>query len=91
MKIQQFGFNDNKLVDFKMDQNPSMYFQFTFQHDIQKQCYYLNVRQFKNTESYSGPTKNGFRLTIQDDFELERLQDHFNKLFDEAKKAMEEQ
>jgi hypothetical protein len=46
MKIQQFGFNDNKLVDFKMDQNPSMYFQFTFQHDIQKQCYYLNVRQF---------------------------------------------
>jgi hypothetical protein len=29
-------------------------------------------------------------LTIQDEFELERLQDHFNKLFDEARKAMEE-
>ena len=90
MKMQKFSFDDNKLVDFKMDQNPSMYFQFTFQHNPQRDCYYLNVRQFKNTEAYSGPTKNGFNITIQDEFEIERLQEHFNKLFDEAKKAMEE-
>jgi hypothetical protein len=79
-----------KLAEAKVEQNPSMYYMITFQENIPKETFHFNVRQFKNTPSYQGPTKNGFAVVFEDVYDVERWQKAFNEIFDKAKEKLGE-
>jgi len=46
----------------------------------------LNIREFKHTPEYDGPTKNGmmFKINVLED--IQNFQKYFNDFFEEAKK-----
>ena len=49
---------------------------------------HVSVRLFKKTETYDGPTKNGFNLQVNSVEELDKLQEAFIKLFEATKEKL---
>lgn len=46
------------------------------------------IREFKHTESYDGPTKNGMMIRLNTIEEVEAYQKAFNDFFDKVKEKM---
>lgn len=47
-----------------------------------------NVREFKHTETYDGPTRNGMMLRINSVEDIERYQKWFNDFFDKMRESV---
>ena len=84
-KKETFTNNFNKIVTHTLHQNPEMRIDFSLQENKKTGIKYLNMRQFKSTEDYDGPTKNGFSFVIEDGAEIELLQKAFDTFFELAK------
>lgn len=47
-----------------------------------------NIREFKHTEDYDGPTRNGMMLRINTAEDVDRYQKMFNDFFDKARESI---
>lgn len=88
-KKKDFSQSINKIVESKLQQNPEMHIEFALQESKRTGAKYLNMRQFTKTDTYEGPTKNGFSFLIEQPEEITALQNAFNDFFNKAKEYFE--
>lgn len=80
--------NFNKLIEQKMTINDTKELKFSLEEHKTKGIMNMNIREFKSTESYSGPTKNGFILNVQSLEQVEQLQKQLNDYFEKVKEML---
>lgn len=61
---------------------------FSIEEHKSKGTLQMNVREFKETPNYEGPTKNGFIKSISNKEDIEKLQNSLNEFFEEVKKML---
>lgn len=88
-KKRNFSQNINKIVESRLQQNPDTYIDFALQENKRSGSKYLSMRQFTKTDTYEGPTKNGFSLYVETIEEIEVFQKAFNDFFEKAKQYVE--
>jgi len=78
-------FNTVKNISINIDEFKTL--NFKIEQDKYTNDFAINIRQFIQTKSYSGPTKNGLFIKISSYEEFTQLKEAFNELFD----SMEDQ
>ena len=61
---------------------------FRLEEHKKRGTFHISARLFKKTESYEGPTKNGFIQQIDSVEDIDKLQAAFNELFKEAREKI---
>lgn len=84
------AYQDNNNVIFKKDLqiNETNILTFSMEENKNSGLMKANVREFKHTEAYDGPTKNGIILNLHTVEDVDKFQKQFNEFFDEIKKMM---
>lgn len=78
----------NVLASSELTIEENKQWKFAIEESKTKGTLQINVREFKITDSYDGPTKNGFIKGITCKEDIEKLQKAFNDFFEEAKKLL---
>lgn len=79
-------FNELQSNEVRIEEN--RFWKFTIEESKTKGTLQMNVREFKTSETYEGPTKNGFIKSITSKEDIEKLQNGFNEFFEEIKKML---
>ena len=77
--------SDNTLYQSELPINETRTWKFSLEEHKVKGTLQLNVRLFKTTPNYTGPTKSGFVYPITSLEELEKFQSAFNDYFENIK------
>ena len=80
--------NFNKLFESKLPVDEYKEWRFALEEHKTKGTMNMNVREFKCSESYSGPTKNGFIINVQSIDQVEKFQKMFNEFFEKVKEML---
>lgn len=59
--------------------------QFRLEEHKKRGTLHMSARLFKKTDTYDGPTKNGWIIQVNSIEDLDKFKEAFNKLVDEAK------
>lgn len=78
----------NVLANNELTIEENKQWKFAIEESKTKGTLQMNVREFKTSETYEGPTKNGFIKGITCKEDIEKLQEAFNNFFEEAKKLL---
>ena len=81
-----FADNNNALYESKIQTDENMEIVFSMLENKRSGMIRGNSREFKHTEGYDGPTKNGMMLKFNTLEDVEKYQKAFNDFFEEAKK-----
>ncbi len=84
-----WGDNYNTIFtkEFKVDDGPKVWKMNVEEHKT-KGTLSMNIRQFKHTESYDGPTKKGLLIQIESAEDIDKYQKAFNDYFDKVKELL---
>jgi hypothetical protein len=84
------AFNDSNNVLFENEMKLSDVGEIKFSMLENKKSGILRagIREFKHTDSYDGPTKNGMMIRLNTVEEVEQYQKAFNDFFEQVKKMM---
>lgn len=78
----------NVLVSKELQIEDNKVWKFAIEESKTKGTLQMNVREFKSSETYEGPTKNGFIKGITSKEDIEKIQNSFNEFFEEIKKML---
>lgn len=78
----------NVLASASVEIEEGREWKFAIEESKSKGTLQMNVREFKTTANYNGPTKNGFIKGITCKEDIEKLQEGFNRFFDDIKKML---
>lgn len=80
--------NFNSLFTDKLKVDDQFYWQFKLEEHKKNGTLHVNIRLFKENDTYQGPTKNGLMLQISSVDDLIKFQEKFNQLVQEAQKKL---
>lgn len=78
----------NVLTSNELQIEENKTWKFAIEESKTKGTLQMNVREFKTSATYEGPTKNGFIKGITCKEDVEKLQYAFNEFFEEVKKLL---
>lgn len=78
----------NVLASNELQIEENKMWKFAIEESKTKGTLQMNIREFKTSETYEGPTKNGFIKGITCKEDVEKLQGAFNEFFEEVKKLL---
>jgi len=86
------NFNDrfNTIKNISVDIDKSKTLNFKIERDKYANEFAINIRQFIQTKSYSGPTKNGLFIKISSYDEFTQLKEAFNELFNDLEEQVKD-
>jgi len=80
-----FNDNNNSLYENNLQTSDITEITFSVLENKNSGAIRANIREFKHTEKYDGPTKNGMMLKFDTVEDIEKYQKAFNDFFDKAK------
>jgi hypothetical protein len=83
-----WGDNFNVIDNMEIPSDGNKVWKFSLEEHRTKGTLQINIREFSNSETYAGPTKNGIIKRISSLEELEEFQKSFNDFVDKAKNML---
>lgn len=80
-----FADNNNSLYEYVMKQSDVKETKFSLLENKKSGKLTASVRDFKHTEGYDGPTRNGMMLQLNTVEDVEKYQKAFNDFFEKVK------
>lgn len=81
-----FADNNNALYEAKMKVDDVNEVTFSVLENKRSGIMRASIREFKHTETYDGPTKNGMMIKLNTVEDVKKYQKAFNDFFENAKK-----
>lgn len=80
--------NFNKLIESSLKVDDSKTLKFVLEEHKTKGTMNINIREFKETETYSGATKNGLMIKVESLEQINDYQKQFNDFFESIKEMI---
>lgn len=80
--------NFNTLFENKLPVAENKEWRFALEEHKNKGTMNMNIREFKTSATYSGPTKNGCIISVESLEQIEKYQKEFNDFFEKVKEML---